>query len=74
MGDIFRNVFRLAFRVDDKQEAVEGFQQKRPQQLRVQQGRFRRRDVALLEQRTAISAGRCRVVAVPRTGAGTVRT
>ena len=46
VGDIVRDVFRLAFRVDDKEEAVECFQQKRAQQLRVEQGRFRRGHVA----------------------------
>ena len=37
VGDIVRDVFRLAFRVDDKEEAVECFQQ-----LRAQQGLFQR--------------------------------
>ncbi len=36
MGHIVRDVLRLAFRVNDKEEAVEGFEQERAQQLRVQ--------------------------------------
>ena len=44
VSDIVRDVFRLAFHVDDKEEAFECFQQKRAQQLRAQQGRFRHVD------------------------------
>lgn len=40
MGHVVGNVLRLAFRVDDKEEAVQGFQQERAQELRVQQGRL----------------------------------